>query len=208
LKVTPSGGKAILESKSPSVSFERGVAAVGLPLRIKREGEWSFQLVSAYGGVERPVGAPQHLTFTAEGWRAWLEQWGRWLAGGLAMTLALANAALFLFARRSAWAWRLATDAGLSTCILRLATLTLSHFRKAQVWILDLYFVRHRRKIISAPPPPFLPLPLTSGNCDLDASDTALNPPWTEKRVWVQGSSGMGKPALISPGHGGAFSRP
>jgi hypothetical protein len=111
------------------------------------------------------------------------------------MVLALANAVLFLFARRSAWAWRVATDDRLGTWILRLATLALSHFPKAQIWILDLYFRRRRAKMPAAPP--FLPLPLTSGDGRVDVSEKALAPPWSGRRLWVQGSSGMGKTALF-----------
>jgi hypothetical protein len=118
------------------------------------------------------------------------------VAGGFAVVLAAANAALFLFARRSAWAWRVATDDGLSTWMLRLATLAMSHYQKAQIWILDLYFYRLRTKI---PPKAaeFLPLPLTSRDGEFDPSDKALASPWTGKRLWVQGNSGMGKTALF-----------
>jgi hypothetical protein len=206
LRIAPPGPEAIESKSKPpqNVQFDRELAEaeVAFPLRIHKAGEWSFQLISIFGGTERPVGEPQHLTFTSEGLLAWLEQWAWWLGGGLAMVLASANAALFLFARRSAWAWRVATDDGLGTWMLRLATLALSHFPKAQIWILDLYFRRRRAKMPAASP--FLPLPLTSGDGRLDASDKALTPPWTGKRLWVQGSSGMGKTALfrhVTEGH-------
>jgi hypothetical protein len=196
LSVTPPGRQAIEPKSEPqSVRFDHGLAAVSLPLRIDKAGGWSFQLMSTITGTERRVGEPQHLTFTSEGLLAWVEKWGSWLAGGLPIVLGLANAALFLFARRSAWAWRVATDDGLGTWMLRLGTLALSHFPKAQIWILDLYFCRRRAKMPAAPP--FLPLPLTSRDDALDASDKALAPPWKGKRLWVQGSSGMGKTALF-----------
>jgi hypothetical protein len=86
--------------------------------------------------------------------------------------------------------------------VLRVATLTLSHFPKAQVWILDLYFRRRRTKTPVAAP--FLPLPLTSRDGDLEPSEKALAQPWSGKRFWVQGSSGMGKTALfrhVTEGH-------
>jgi hypothetical protein len=99
----------------------------------------------------------------------------------------------------------------LSTWALRLATLALSHFPKAQIWILDLYFCRCRTDMqtksdrFGAPKSrakmsaasPFLPLPLTNGDGDIEASNKALAPPWTGRRFWVQGSSGMGKTALF-----------
>jgi len=195
VKVIPPGGKAILEPALPSISFDRGTAAAGFPLHINREGEWLFQLLSTLGGTERPVGELQHIIFASEGWRPWLEQWGWCLGGGLAMVLALVNAAMFLFARHSAWAWRVATDDGLGTGVLRGATLVLSHFAKAQVWILDLYFRRRRAKTPVAAA--FLPLPLTSKDGGLEPSEKALALPWSGKRFWVQGSSGMGKTALL-----------
>jgi hypothetical protein len=195
VKVIPPEGKPILEPTLPSISLDRGAAKVGFPLRINREGEWSFQLLSTFGGTERPVGELQHIAFASEDWRAWLEQWGWWLGGGLAIMLALANAAMFLFARHSVWAWRVATDDRLGTGVLRVATLALSHFPKAQVWILDLYFHRRRAKAPAAAP--FLPLPLTSRDRELEPSDKALAPPWSGKRFWIQGSSGMGKTALF-----------
>ena len=63
------------------------------------------------------------------------------------MLLALANAVLFILARRSAWAWRVATDDGWGTWVLRVATLVISHIPKAQLWIIDLYFQRIRGRL-------------------------------------------------------------
>ncbi len=106
LSVTPPGRKPLEPKSEPqSVQYDHGLATVAFPLRIDKAGEWSFQLTSTFGGTEHPVGEPQHLTFTSEGLRAWLEKAAWWFAGGLAMVLASANAVLFLFARRSAWAW-------------------------------------------------------------------------------------------------------
>jgi len=196
LSVTPPGSTPIEPKSEPqSVHFGHGLTTAAFPLRIDKAGEWSFQLISTSGGTERPVGEPQRLTISSEDLRAWFEKWIWWLAGGLAVVLALANALLFLFARRSAWAWRLATDDGLGTWILRVATVMLSHIPKAQIWILDLYFRRRREKMSAAAP--FLPLPVTNADGELNASDKALAPPWTGERLWVQGSSGMGKTALF-----------
>jgi hypothetical protein len=196
LSVTPPGGVPIEPKPALElIHLDNGRSTFGLPLRIDKAGVWSFQVMSTSGGIERPVGEPEKLTFTTVGLRDWLEQWAWWMAGGLATILALANAAMFLFARRSAWAWRVATDDGLGTWTLRLATLALSHLPKAQLWILDLYF--HRRRAKTPTVPPFLPLPLTSGDGAPTSSDKALAPPWTGKRLWVQGNSGMGKTALF-----------
>jgi hypothetical protein len=79
--------------------------------------------------------------------------------------------------------------------MLRFATLALSHYPKAQVWILDLYFRRRRAEIPAAAP--FLPLPLTGGDRSFDTTDKVLAPPWTGKRLWIQGGSGMGKTAVF-----------
>ena len=59
----------------------------------------------------------------------------------------LANVILFGLARRSARAWRIATDDWWGTGVLRLATFLLSHFTKPQLWILDLYFGRLHAKV-------------------------------------------------------------
>jgi hypothetical protein len=171
-------------------------AEVAVPLRFNIAGEWSFQLVSIYGGSEREVGTPQVVSIKKPvDVRSWLERWGWWLSGGAALLLILVNAALFVFARRSAWAWRVATDDGLSTWILRIATLALSHIPKAQIWILDLFFCRRRSKLL--PAAQFLPLPLSGGDGGFEAGDRAVAPPWTGRRLWIQGNSGMGKTALF-----------
>jgi hypothetical protein len=196
LSITPSGRSPIEPKFAPqSINTDSPVAAVVFPLRIDKPGEWSFQLISRLGGTERRVGQPQHVTFTSEGLRAWLERWGWWLVGGLGIALALVNAVLFLLARRSVRAWRLATDDRLSTWVLRVATVVLSHLPTAQIWILDLYFRRRRTKI--SPASPFVPLPLTSGEGKVEPSNLAIAPPWAGKRLWVQGGSGMGKTALF-----------
>lgn len=182
---------------NPIVKPGATAAEVALPVRADKAGQWRFQLVSASGGVFRPVGEEQHLNFRSPGAKSWLEEWWKWLTGALVAVLAAGNIALFCFARRSAWAWRVATDDGWSSGVLRVATLLLSHFPKAQLWILDLYFERAHRIHRVATPPPFLPMPLTGNDGKLQASTHAVAPPWRNRRLWIQGGSGMGKTALF-----------
>jgi hypothetical protein len=94
---------------------------------------------------------------------------------GFAVLLALTNVALFVLARRSAWAWRLATDDGWGTWVLRIATLALSLIPLAQLWIVDLYFQRVRGRVRAARP--FLPLQLTTADGNRQASTEAVAPP-------------------------------
>ena len=94
LSVTPPGRHPIEPKSEPqSVRFNKGLATVAFPLRVDKAGEWSFQLISTFGGTERPVGEPQRLTFTTEGLRAWLEKWASWLTGSVALVLASAGPA-------------------------------------------------------------------------------------------------------------------
>ena len=81
--------------------------------------------------------------------------------------------------------------------MLRLATLLMSYFPKAQLWIIDLYFRRVRARVREREPRPFLPIPLTTNNGGLQQSTEAMAPPWKGRRLWVQGGSGMGKTALF-----------
>jgi len=115
---------------------------------------------------------------------------GEWLP-----LLFVINVALLFAARRSTWAWRIATDNGLATTPLRISMFVMSHARSAQLWILDLYF--QRRKLATGFPPPFLRLPLKYGESVSESSDRVVSPPWNKKRLWIQGNSGMGKTALF-----------
>jgi hypothetical protein len=90
-----------------------------------------------------------------------------------------------------------ATDDGWGTVVLRLATILLSHFPKAQLWILDLYFQSARDRVCAHDPHPFLPLPLKASDGRLRPREQVLAPSWKGRRLWVQGGSGMGKTVLV-----------
>lgn len=161
-------------------------------MRINKADQWSFQLIATSNNRVRSVGGPQALTFVSG--PRW-EQWWKGFAAALVFILALTNVALFMLARRSALAWRMATDDGWGTWVLRVATLLMSYFPKAQLWIIDLYYQRIRARLPA--PRPFLPLPLSQKDSGPRASIDALAPPWSERRFWVQGGSGMGKTAMF-----------
>jgi hypothetical protein len=167
------------------------VAELRISSVFDKPGRWSFQVVATSGGVERPVGEPQ--TLNLEG--PWWERGWRILTIGFGVALASMNFVLFGLARRSAWAWRLATDDGWGTWALRIATLALSHVRLAQLWILDFYFQRVRGRLQE--PRPFFPLPLTATDGSLQAGTDVLAAPWKGRRLWLQGASGMGKTAVF-----------
>jgi hypothetical protein len=171
---------------------------LALSQKIGEAGLWRFQIIATGGGRERPVGEAQTLSFVdSSAVGSWLWQWWRFLTGLVAFLLVLTNVALFAAARRSAWAWRLATDDGWGTGALRLATILLSHFPKAQLWILDFYFQRARARICTHEPSPFLALPLKARDDRILTSDEVITTPWKDRRLWVQGGSGMGKTALF-----------
>jgi hypothetical protein len=57
------GNKAVEHKIKPeSLHLHPDYFDIGLPLRIDKTGEWSFQLISALGGSERLVGEQLHLT--------------------------------------------------------------------------------------------------------------------------------------------------
>jgi hypothetical protein len=171
------------------------IAEVTLPnLRIDRGDQWSFQLIATSNGNVRLVGSPQTLTFVSG---PWWERWWKVFAAALAVILALTNVVLFVLARRSAWAWRVATDDGWGTWVLRVATLILSYFPQAQLWIIDLYYQRIRARVQAQAARPFLPLPLSTRGGSSRVSTDVLAPSWSGRRLWVQGGSGMGKTALF-----------
>jgi hypothetical protein len=172
---------------------DQKIAEITLPnLRINKAGQWSFQLIATPNETVRLVGSPQTLTFVSG---AWWERWWKIIAKAFAVALALTNIALFVMARRSALAWRMATDDGWGTWVLRVATLIMSYVPQAQLWIIDLYYQRIRGRLDV--PRPFLPLPLSTKDGSPQTSTEVLAPPWLGRRFWVQGGSGMGKTALF-----------
>ena len=176
------------------VSFAQSRAAeITLPnLRIDKAGQWSFQLIAWVNNSMRLVGGPQTLTFVSG---PWWERWWKIIAKAFVVALALLNVALLALARRSTLAWRMATDDGWGTWVLRFATLVMSYVPQAQLWIIDLYYQRIRKRI--GAPRPFLPLPLSTKDDSPQTSTEVLAPPWSGRRFWVQGGSGMGKTALF-----------
>jgi hypothetical protein len=154
-------------------------------------GKWKFQFVATQGGIERKLGAVQEFAVRSPGLLERAKAWGV-VIGVLLVAL---NIVLLFAARRSAWAWRLATDDKLSTVALRFGTLAVRHMRWAQIWILDLYF--QKMKAALKEPARFLPLPLEERDGRLDASDIVAAPPWRNRQIWIQGNSGMGKTSLF-----------
>lgn len=193
VRVTPPGRKP---ANSDLVATPHPkIAEITLPeLKVDKPGQWSFQLVATTGGIDRVVGEARTLTFSDA---PWWERWWKWSAISFAVVLAVANVVLFALARRSAWAWRVATDDGWGTGVLRVATLLMSHVPQAQLWIIDRYFQRVRDQVQARPIRPFLSLPLTASDGRLQASADVVAPPWRGRRLWVQGGSGMGKTALF-----------
>jgi hypothetical protein len=195
VRVTAPNGKSFVEQPEQVISGD--TAVVKFPLKFDAVGDWSFQLTSALGETERPVGAPQTLTITSGGWLEWIRQWWSWVALTIAALLIVINALLFVLARYSALAWRIATGEGLSTSVLRIGTFLLSYFTKAQLWILDLYYREVHEQLLKSSPSLFLAIPLSSIDGAPLPSTDVLSPPWARRRRWIQGGSGMGKTSLF-----------
>jgi hypothetical protein len=197
IDVTSPGGVAkAVDSANIVVQNKGGSSKITARLLVDRPGTWSFKLSSVQGGSKQEIGiGAQQISFTKViDARSVVEAIAWWAGMCLGTVFLIANAAFFVAARRSAKAWRVATDDSLITAPLRLATYCLSHVPMAQVWILDLYFQRRKATLVAQTA--FLPLPLKCGDAAPENSDAVVAPPWTEKRIWIQGGSGMGKTAL------------
>ncbi|WP_238914293.1 NACHT domain-containing protein [Achromobacter insolitus] len=194
IKVTRPDGQLT----APNIQIKEAAPALSVwaTLPVDEVGTWHFQFASMQGDMEQTIGEKKKVVVASPSWKDRLVIWSWWLGGGAGSILVLLNAALFIAARRSAWAWRLATDDALGTAALRIATILLSHVRWAQLWILELYF--QKRKAELKPLQPFFALPLTDSDGLRQSSDVVTAPPWNGQRLWIQGNSGMGKTALFN----------
>lgn len=210
VRVTPPGERRLtVDPKYVAIRPTAGKAEVTVRLRMPSHGAWKFQFVSMQGKAEKQIGQELEVSVRAPTTpRKLLEDSAWWVSLIVGVMLFTTNVVLFVAARRSAWAWRLATDAGMGTAILRIATVVLSHWSQAQVWILDRYFQSRRRRMERRQSVPFLPLPLTFNEEEVRASDEVLTPPLVGRRIWIQGNTGMGKTALFRHTVTAHFSNP
>jgi hypothetical protein len=186
----PGGQKLTLGDRLANfaVAGQKITMTARLPIHVL--GTWKLQFYLQNGSSKLSVGSPQEMIFSSsQSQRAFYSKLSYW---GTAV-LALINLILFLAARRWPPAWRVVVDKSIPTAAFRVFTVALSHIRPAQLWILDLYFVALKRSL--SPEMPFLSLPL-SGDDDTVTADKLVAPPWRNRRVWIQGNSGMGKSAL------------
>jgi hypothetical protein len=95
VRVTAPDNKPTDSQQLPPISGS-SIAEIVLPWRVDRPGLWSFQVIATSGGMARPLGDLQKLTFVHG---AWWERWRRILAG-VAVMLALTNVALFALRSR------------------------------------------------------------------------------------------------------------
>jgi hypothetical protein len=151
-------------------------------------------------GVTYIAGDQINLDIPRVPWEWVIENW-RYVAFILTVVLVLINISLFIAARYSDRAWRLATDPSWGTAILRMPLLGIRHSRIVQLWILDRYV---RSQVATAQGEvPYLPVPLRASSMLSGSEATTL---WPEAlfeqlgkpaRIWVQGRAGMGKTALF-----------
>jgi hypothetical protein len=188
--VTSPDGKT-LANPVGLVTLTGHTAEIPTLVKVDRPGLWRFQVIARVNGKYVDVGNSQTLNFTNP--NSWAQLAGYGSAVGV-FILFLLNTTLFVAARRSPWAWRIATADTLGTLPFRIVIGVLSSFKFAQIWVLDLYYQRQR--LLIGIPEPFLPLPVTGSDGHF-LTDYLVAPPWDRKRLWVQGNSGMGKTALI-----------
>lgn len=186
-KALPPVGVTDLQSDGDKLTF-RAVVPVA------EQGNWSFQVISSTAQTE--VGNPQTVKFLMPGAVAWLTRWWRAITGSLVVSLTVLNLLVFVAARYSPTAWRMATDENWGKALL-VQGLLLRYWRPAQLWILDLYVSRKREALAAEAPLEFLPLPMARGDGRVVSSDGVLALFREGRRVWVQGNAGMGKSTLF-----------
>jgi len=129
-----------------------GTTSFEVAVPISDPGDWTFRVVSKATGATVDIGKPSEpVTFVVPGTHGILEWLAKWrgviatIAGALWATL---NLLVFVAARYSSAAWRLATDELWGKKALFLQSLLLRHWQRAQLWLLDLY-VQERRKAVA-----------------------------------------------------------
>jgi hypothetical protein len=186
-----------LQSNNETVSFH---ATVPIP----EAGKWSFRLFSS--ALNLDVGKPtQPITFVLPGLFGWLVlRWPTIVMSSGTLLIGL-NLLVLVASRYSPGAWRLATDESWGKSVLMPQLLLLSHWQRAQLWLLDLYVHRAQRapksgkirETLEDNPNPFLALPLTARNGERFDSNAVLKRLVRASRLWIQGSAGMGKTAIF-----------
>jgi hypothetical protein len=158
-------------------------------------GKWTFQVISST--LKEDVGRPpEPIKIVTPGFFSWLIMHWQALAESFGFLLAALNLLVLVAARYSPAAWRIATDGSWGKSVLLPQRLLLSHCRGAQLWILDLYVQRRRRKY-SDQVTPFLALPLSNNDDRKVDSDSVLGRLASSRHVWIQGTAGMGKTAIF-----------
>ncbi len=184
------------ELKSPIPSFigevkpsdpRDGILHFRLP--ISREGTWRLALRLQGLDPNRTLLLGPDLVISSTSNRL-LEHSSEWLAA----ILVLSNLIILLTVRRSSFSWELATDEKFLTVPVRTAALVLSGWKPMVVWLLSPYFLAARKKFERSAAYVSLPLHNQQGRQSTD--DLILAPPWTAEKIWIEGSSGMGKTAL------------
>lgn len=175
---------------------QAGQADVFSSVALNQPGIWSFQVVSQYAGGIASVGGPVSVRLRAPGEEAW--GWaaiGGSLAFGVVALLGLVNLGYFLAARKYAHAWRVVSDGTFGPDYVRWIAGALSVFDWAQIWVLELYFKSAKQAAL--PPSKVHWFTLQASGQPDTPSQEVLAPPWRNKRIWLQGLSGMGKSALL-----------
>ncbi len=176
-----------LQSNGDKVTF-------GAVVPVTEQGPWNFQVFSNAAHTE--VGKPQTVKFVTPGTVGWLTRWWRAITGSLVACLTVLNLLVFVAARYSPSAWRMATDENWGKALL-VQGLLLRYWRPAQLWILDLYVRKKREAFAAASALEFLPLPLAGEDGRVVSSERVLALFRERRSEWVQGNAGMGKSTLF-----------
>ncbi|MBK5047258.1 hypothetical protein IQ289_02460 [Burkholderia sp. R-70006] len=191
IRIWQSGTK---ESDGAVVSSRETTGALlTFPFKFQKAGAYHFRLESS--GGDRYIGAPGELQAgtALDTVKVWTER------AGLAVVIIniLAVVGLAFGARRFDTCFRLLFDPVWGKVAFYFNSV-LRHSRFLQIWLLDRYFRNAKEKLSGAPDEPYDPLPLTTSSKEVRQADVDLLMPRADRRhVWLQGSPGMGKSALV-----------
>ncbi len=177
------------------LQIQHGEVLFNVPIRFTEKGTWKAQVQAVIGESAVEIGRPTTLSFSWH-FMEWLEETWKLIATGALVALVLANMAIFYAARYSTAALRLATDDAWGSRVLAFPMLLLRHWRPAQLWVLDLYVQKVRANLMKRPIL-FLSLPLRGPKGEVTDSATSSELLSVARRLWVQGSAGMGKTTVF-----------
>lgn len=182
-------------------SAPEGTAHMAGDFVFDRAGEWQLALLQDDKVVGEPlrfsVGAPTLLERARTAWPS--------VAGGFAAIYAMAFAALLALSHRSTRAFRILTDSVWAK-FLTWPFFLLRHVPCVQRWVLEPWFQEVRRGLRRDVP--FLDPPAMGVKGQAELASTLLPRLKDQRRLWLQGRSGMGKSSVFAAWERAYFADP